>query len=184
MAEDKDNKTEQASEKRKADARLEGNIAVSRDVTTAAMQIAGVGLLFFLARPGMQQLTDVFRVGLSRSFERAVQTSLTVEQIHSLIVQVGSTTMLILLPILGGLALAGVGASLAQTGFVWKSSLPFDISRLNPVTVLIHSMTTLTSTSLPFARDWSGITRAAIGARPGDSASATMAPESPLSMPM
>ena len=50
MAGDKDNKTEQASEKRKADARLEGNIAVSRDVTTAAMQVAGVGLLFFLVR--------------------------------------------------------------------------------------------------------------------------------------
>ena len=133
MAEDKDNKTEQASEKRKADARLEGNIAVSRDVTTAAMQVAGVGLLFFLVRPGVQQLTDVIRVGLSRSFDRVVQASLTVDQIHSLVVQVSITTILLMLPFLGGLALAGVGASLAQTGFVWKSSLPFDISRLNPM---------------------------------------------------
>ena len=35
MADDKDNKTEQASEKRKADARLEGNIPISRDVRVA-----------------------------------------------------------------------------------------------------------------------------------------------------
>ena len=35
MAEDRDNKTEPATEKRKADARKDGNIAVSRDVTTA-----------------------------------------------------------------------------------------------------------------------------------------------------
>ena len=83
MAEDKDNKTEQASEKRKADARLKGNIVVSRDVTTAAMQAAGVGLLFYFARPGVQQLTDVFRVGFSQSFDRAVQERLTVDQIHS-----------------------------------------------------------------------------------------------------
>lgn len=134
MSEDKDNKTEQASEKRKADARLEGNIAVSRDVTTAAMQVAGVGLLFFLARPGMQQMTEVIRLGLSRSFDRAVLASLTVDGIHSLVVQVGTTTILLMLPFLGGLALAGAGASLAQTGFLWKSSLPFDVSRLNPIT--------------------------------------------------
>lgn len=133
MADDKDNKTEQASEKRKADARLEGNIAVSRDVTTAAMQVAGVGLLFFLIRPGVQQLTDMIRVGLSGSFDRILQASLTVDQIHALVVQVGITTILLMLPLLGVLVLAGVGASLAQTGFFWKSTLPFDISRLNPM---------------------------------------------------
>jgi flagellar biosynthetic protein FlhB len=133
MAEDKENKTEQASEKRKADARLEGTIAISRDVTVAAMQVAGVGLLFFLVRPGMQQMTDVIRTGLFRSFDRLAQESLTVDQIHSLVVQVGITTLLFLLPFLGGVALAGAGASLAQTGFLWKSSLPFDIGRLNPI---------------------------------------------------
>ena len=134
MAEDKDNKTEQASEKRKADARLKGNIVVSRDVTTAAMQAAGVGLLFYLARSGVQQLTDVVRVGLARSFDRMIQESLTVDHIHSLVVQVGITTLLLMLPFLGGIALAGAGASLAQTGFVWKESFPFEMSRLNPMT--------------------------------------------------
>ncbi|MDH4186143.1 MAG: flagellar biosynthesis protein FlhB [Nitrospira sp.] len=136
MAEDKDNKTEPASEKRKADARLEGNIAVSRDVTSAAMQTAAIGLLFFLIRPGVQQLTDIVRRGLSRSFDHVVQASLTVEHIHSLVLQVGGTTLLFMLPVLGGLALAGVGASLAQTGFVWKPSFPFETSRLNPITGL------------------------------------------------
>ncbi len=133
MADDKDNKTEQASEKRKADARLEGNIPISRDVTTAAMQLAGVGLLFFLVRPGVQQLTEVIRLGLSRSFDRGVQASLTIDHIHSLVVQVGISTIVLLLPVLGGLAIAGAGASLAQTGFMWKASFPFDVSRLNPM---------------------------------------------------
>ena len=133
MAEDNDNKTEPASEKRKADARREGNIAVSRDVTTAALLFAGIGLLSLLAGRGMHQLTDVTRWGLTMSFDRVVHASLTIDQIHALVMQVGLKSLLLMLPFLGGLALVGVGASLAQTGLLWKPSLPFDIGRLNPI---------------------------------------------------
>ena len=63
MAEGNDNKTEPATEKRKADARKEGNIAVSRDVTTAALLFAGIGLMALFAGPGVHQLTDVTRCG-------------------------------------------------------------------------------------------------------------------------
>ena len=133
MAEDQDNKTEPASEKRKADARKKGNIAVSRDVTTAALLFAGIGLLALFAGPGVHQLTDLTRLGLSRSFDRVVHASLTIEQIHSLVIQVGFASLLLVMPFLGGLALVGAGASLAQTGLLWKSSLPFDIDRLNPI---------------------------------------------------
>lgn len=133
MAEDGDNKTEPASEKRKADARQKGNIAVSRDVTTAALLFAGIGLLALLAGPGMHQLTDVTRLGLTMSFDRVVHASLTIEQIHSLLFEYGLTCLLLLLPFLAGLALVGTGASLAQTGLLWKSSFPFDIGRLNPI---------------------------------------------------
>ena len=133
MAETDDNKTEPASEKRKANARQEGNIAVSRDVTTAALLFAGIGLLALLAGPGVHQLTDVTRVGLMRSFDRVVHASMTIDQIHSLVIQVGLTCLLLMLPFLGGLALVGAGATLAQTGLLWKPALPFDIGRLNPI---------------------------------------------------
>ena len=39
-----------------------------------------------------------------------------------------------MLPFLCAVVLAGAGASLAQTGFVWKESFPFEMSRLNPMT--------------------------------------------------
>jgi len=133
MAEGHDDKTEPATEKRKADARREGNVAVSRDVTTAALLFAGIGLLALFASPGVHQLTDVTRVGLSRSFDRVVHASLTIEQIQSLFIQVGLTSLLLMLPFMGGLALVGIGASLAQTGLLWKPSIPFDIGRLNPI---------------------------------------------------
>jgi len=133
MAEGDDNKTEPASEKRKADARLKGNIAVSRDVTTAALLFAGIGLLALLAGPGVHQLTDVVRLGLTMSMDHVVHASLTIEEIHSLLMQFGLKSLLLMLPFLGGLALVGLGASLAQTGFLWKPSLPFDIGRMNPI---------------------------------------------------
>jgi len=133
MAEDNDNKTEPATEKRKADARKDGNIAVSRDVTTAALLFAGIGLMALFAGPGIHQLTDVTRLGLMRSFDDVVHNSLTIQQIHSLVIQVGFSSLLLLLPFLGGLALVAAVATLAQTGLLWKSSFPFDIGRMNPI---------------------------------------------------
>lgn len=133
MAEDSDNKTEPASEKKKADARLKGNVAISRDVTTAALLCAGIGLLALLAGPGMHQLTDVTRLGLSMSFDRVVHASLTIDHVHALLMEYSLTSLLLMLPFMAGLALVGIGASLAQTGFLWKSSFPCDISRLDPI---------------------------------------------------
>jgi flagellar biosynthetic protein FlhB len=133
MAEDRDNKTEPATEKRKADARKDGNIAMSRDVTTAALLFAGIGLLALFARPGMHQLTDITRLGLTKSFDRVVHASLTVEQLHSLFIEVCFSGVVFMLPFLGGMALVGAGATIVQTGLLWKSSLPFDIGRMNPI---------------------------------------------------
>ncbi|MEO8338980.1 MAG: flagellar biosynthesis protein FlhB [Nitrospirota bacterium] len=133
MAEGGDNKTEPATEKRKADARKDGNIAVSRDVTTAAVLFTGIGLLALFAGPGVHQLTDITRVGLTRSFDHVVHASLTIDQLHSLVIEVGFTSVLLLLPFLGGVALVGAVVTLAQTGLLWKSSLPCDIGKLNPI---------------------------------------------------
>jgi len=133
MAEGADDKTEPATEKRKADARRKGNVAVSRDVTTAALLLAGIGLMALLAGPGLHRLTDVTRVGLTMSFDPLIQASLTIEEVHGLLMRYGLTSLQLLLPLLVALALVGSGAILAQTGFLWKESLPFDIGRLNPI---------------------------------------------------
>ena len=66
-------------------------------------------------------------MGLTMSFDRVVHASLTIEQIHSLCLAVGLTSLLLMLPFMGGLALVGIAGSLVQTGLLWKPSLPFDI---------------------------------------------------------
>ncbi|MBH0193124.1 MAG: flagellar biosynthesis protein FlhB, partial [Nitrospira sp.] len=61
MAENKDNKTEKATPKRKDEARKKGQVAMSRDVVTAAILLGGVGLLGAVMPLGLERMTDVVR---------------------------------------------------------------------------------------------------------------------------
>ena len=65
MAEDKSNKTEPATPKRKEEARRKGQVAMSRDVSTAAILLGGIGLLAAMLPVGLQRMTEMTRKGLT-----------------------------------------------------------------------------------------------------------------------
>lgn len=131
---DKSSRTEEPTEKRKAEARREGQVAMSRDVGTAAILMGGIGFLAIGVPIGMRQLTEVTRRGLSLSFDESFWKALTPEHIHTIIVQNSVTTLFLILPILGVIAFMGTGASLAQTGFMWRpNALQPKFSKLNPI---------------------------------------------------
>jgi flagellar biosynthetic protein FlhB len=128
------NKTEPATDKRKAEARKQGQIAMSRDLSTAAVLLGGIGLLAAMLPAGLQKMTQVTRQGLILSFGHVFHEGLTIDAVHTLIINMGATILLLVLPILGGLLLIGSGTSLAQTGFLWRSNaIQLDFGRLNPV---------------------------------------------------
>lgn len=134
MAEDDSNKTERATPKRKEDARRQGQVAMSRDVSTAAVLLGGIGLLAAVMPTGMRRMTEMTRQGLTLSFDPAFLSGLTIEQVYTVIVRTGLTILVLTLPILGGIALIGSGASLAQTGFLWRSNaIHLDVGRINPM---------------------------------------------------
>jgi flagellar biosynthetic protein FlhB len=134
---DKSSRTEEATEKRKSTARSEGQVAMSRDVGTAAVLIGGIGFLAIGVPIGLRQLTDVTRRGLSLSFDEHFWKALTIEHIHTVIVQTSVTTLFLILPVLGVILFMGTGASLAQTGFMWRpNALQPNFSKLNPITGL------------------------------------------------
>jgi flagellar biosynthesis protein FlhB len=134
MADQDDNKTEAATPKRKEEARRQGQVAMSRDVSTAAVLLGGIGLLAALLPVGMRKMTDVTRLGLTLSVDRAALDGLTIDRVHDVIVQTGETVLLLVFPIFMGIALIGAGASLAQTGFLWHpNALQWDFARLNPL---------------------------------------------------
>ncbi|MEQ1795937.1 MAG: flagellar biosynthesis protein FlhB [Nitrospira sp.] len=131
---DKSSRTEEATEKRKSTARSEGQVAMSRDVGTAAVLIGGIGFLAIGVPIGLRQLTDVTRRGLSLSFDETFWKTLTIDHIHTIIVQTSVTTLLLILPILGVILFMGTGASLAQTGFMWRpNALQPNFGKLNPI---------------------------------------------------
>lgn len=134
MAEDKSNKTEQATPKRKEEARRQGQVAVSRDLSTAAILLGGIGLLAAMMPVGIQTMTEMTRQGLTLSFPEAFRNGLTIEQVYTVAVRTGYTILGLTLPILGGILLIGGGTTLAQTGFLWRSNaLQLDFDRINPL---------------------------------------------------
>lgn len=134
MADDDSNKTEQATPKRKEEARRQGQIAISRDVGTAAVLLGGVGFLAAATPLGVRQLTEVTRQGLAMSFEPAALRSLSLDQVQTLLVQMSTTVLSFVLPLLGVIIVMGVGMSLAQTGWMWRpNALKLDFSRLSPL---------------------------------------------------
>ena len=133
MAEDKSNKTEQATPKRKEDARRKGQLAISRDVSTAAILLGGIGMLAVMIPAGIQQMTEITRQGLTLSFPDGFRNGLSIEQVHTMIMQGGLTVLALTLPILGGILLIGTSSMLAQTGFLWRAdALQLDFGRINP----------------------------------------------------
>ncbi len=134
MAENKDNKTEKATPKRKDEARKKGQVAMSRDVVTAAILLGGVGLLGALMPLGLERLTEMIKHGLSLSAAQVARDGLTVEQVATILIRSAVTVLTLTLPIVGTLLLIGSAASLAQTGFLWRSDgIQLEFARINPL---------------------------------------------------
>ena len=64
MAEEQSNRTEQATAKHKAEARKKGQVAVSREVPTAAVLLGGIAMLASVA--GDEAIAEEERRGMAR----------------------------------------------------------------------------------------------------------------------
>jgi len=143
---DLENRTEQATPKRRAQARARGEVAVSRDVATAAALLGAVGLLSVFARPGMWKLSELLKERLSSIAELGAGEPLTAESVQQIAMKTETDLLLLMMPLLAGVAVLGVGATVAQTGFLWKTEgLGFDVTKVNPIPGLgrIFSMRSL-----------------------------------------
>ena len=134
MAENNDNKTEKATPKRKDEARKKGQVAISRDVVTAAILVGGVGLLGAVMPLGLERMTEVVRHGLSLSVSQVARDGMTVEQVVTIVIRSAVTVLTLTLPIIGSVLLIGSAASLAQTGLLWRSDgIQLELARINPL---------------------------------------------------
>ena len=134
MADSAQNRTEQATPKRKADARGKGQIALSRDAVMAVGLLGSMGALYWLAPVIVERLRWTLQVWLSQSMEESAHRALSLDHLHVLLRQIGLDVFVTLAPVVGSIAVIGIGANLMQTGFLWKrEGIDWDISRISPM---------------------------------------------------
>jgi flagellar biosynthetic protein FlhB len=132
MAEDRSNKTEPATPKRKEDARKKGQIAISRDLSTAVILLSGIGLLAAMLPVGLQKMTEMTRQGLTLSFPLAFYKDMSIEQVYEVVIQAGLTVVMLSLPVVLGILVMGSGASLLQSGLLWRAdAIQLDAKRIS-----------------------------------------------------
>ncbi|PZQ24195.1 MAG: flagellar biosynthesis protein FlhB [Sphingopyxis macrogoltabida] len=126
---DKDQKTEQPTLKKRADAAREGNVLMSRELATALMMLAGAGWLFAAGGWLVQSASDLMRRGLTLS---AADVS---DFAPGEAVLRGGAEILLPLSSLFALALVASVAAPAMLGSLgWRGkALQFKGNRINPM---------------------------------------------------
>jgi len=136
MAEQQDNfeRTEEASPKRREEARNKGNVPISRAVVPTATLLAAVLVFHFLGEEFILRLGRLFVGFFSLAGSRH---EIAGEKLVSLSLESGLIMAPVLAPLFLGVIMAGVGTGLLQTGFLWTfEPLKPDFSRINPLSGL------------------------------------------------
>src|SRR5258706_7087174 len=133
MAEQQDNleRTEEASPKRREEARKKGTVALSRMVVPAATLAAAVLILRFVGAEFFQRLARLFAGFIALAGARH---ELAGEKLLSLSIESGLLMAPVLAPLFLGVTLAGMGSGLLPTGFLFTAeTLRPDFGRLSPL---------------------------------------------------
>lgn len=128
-----EDKTEQPTGKKLADARKEGNVAQSREIPSVLILAGSVGVLFFAGSWMFGRLIDMMRV----MYQRAGTQSMMPESMHTLLWEVFLNSVVVLLPLMLVVMAAGVAGNVAQFGFLFTGEkLTPNLAKLNPVSGL------------------------------------------------
>ncbi len=133
MAEQSGEKSQEATQHRKDQAREKGQVAYSQDLGSASLLIVGILLLRSYGEEVIRMAGAFMRHQLSTVGPLAADSSNMIAESQTLIRTLGTA----LLPIVGMLALAGVLSSVFQVGFLFvPERLVPDAKRLNPISGL------------------------------------------------
>ncbi|MFO0752719.1 MAG: flagellar biosynthesis protein FlhB [Thermodesulfovibrionales bacterium] len=129
MAEDQDERTEQATGRKRKKARQEGNVPRSRDLT-GLMPIWAIFLYLSFSGAFLASLATYMKGALKRGFQIPVNEATLVHIFKEDAAQVG----VIMAPVFGLILIAVAAVHFLQTGFlVTVAPLSPDFSKLNPI---------------------------------------------------
>jgi len=130
MSEQAGEKTEQASARRREEARRKGQVASSREIPIAASLTATVAAGSFMGVYALGLLTTT----MHRWLAAAGTTAVTESTLPTLAMHAGRDLLAVVLPFGLLLGVLTVGAQILQTGWVWSTQrLEWDLTRLSPM---------------------------------------------------
>ena len=146
MAQEQDIERElPASQKRLDEARESGQIPRSRELTTAALLLAGAAALMAAGPMLVRQTAEFVHNGLTVSRLSAFDTKIALGQAGLM----GGQGLLVALPVLGALFAAALFAPLAVGGWVFSTdAIKVDFARLNPLKGLANLLSAHSATEL------------------------------------
>jgi flagellar biosynthesis protein FlhB len=125
-----DNKTEQATPKRAQDARKKGQVAKSREVSSALIMVACLTYFYF----GTGGIVNRMMEMMKGSFQDLHRIEFTVDAIQLLVITLSVKTFAIVLPLLLTLMAAGIFANLMQVGFIFSGEpIRPKLSKISPL---------------------------------------------------
>jgi len=126
-------KTEQPTGKKLADARQKGNVAQSREIPSVLILSGSIAVLFFAGSWMLGRLTETMRT----MYQRSGTLNMAPESMHTLFWEIFLNGVVILIPLMLVVVTAGVLGNVAQFGFlITGEKLTPNLAKLNPISGL------------------------------------------------
>ena len=124
-------RTEKATSKKKEDARNKGQVAISREVSSAMVLLASLGFFYFAGSWMFWNLSEV----ITRVFQNLGTLQFnTINDASVFSLEVLSRLLAILIPLLLPLAILGLAANILQVGFKFSTeAISPKFNKLNPI---------------------------------------------------
>ncbi|MGL4818683.1 MAG: flagellar biosynthesis protein FlhB [Bacilli bacterium] len=123
-------KTEQATPKKREDARKKGQVAKSNDITTGLILVAIFSFLYLGEGMIREQLLKFFTESLTFDMKKPFTVEQMMPLYNDLLIKIGG----VLLPVLGISLVAAIVGNMGQVGIMFSTeSIQFKPEKLNPV---------------------------------------------------
>ena len=130
MAEDQDEKTEEATQTRREEFRAQGDVAQTKELASAVILLVIAGAVMSLGRYFFSELYELFQYSFGSNMVIASRTG----DMFTGLRMAGEKAVVLVLPVFGITLLIGVASSVVQTGFLQvEDGLTADINRINPL---------------------------------------------------
>ena len=130
MPEDKSKKTEKPSAKKRQEARKKGQVSKSMEVSSVAVLMAGLFVLYFTSGHFYQELSGI----MANSFSEAGQVALGNPNLHRLLASKGRQVATVVAPVMLAVFCAALLSNFFQVGLLFSSdSITPKLSRLSPI---------------------------------------------------